>query len=312
MGFEEDDFVADFFEKEVYFIGENNKKFFLTEGNRPEYDIIIEKNDNTKVYYEVKAQKNLIIELAEFKKGSNKKTPSGISQSLADYYLFFHTNESSNELAPKIKSGVDIYYDLYKINKDEIMKIIKAGRLVSKYSQLNNTPENIPDKNGKYLKNTGWGYTFNTEVLKKFKKESKVLAVPFKIKEKMDKDLKIRVPNYGYTKYIQSPIIEKPKNMLDKFIDTTLNEPELFYPENINNDIVESTIGTNEYTVDNEWYLHQLGDPSQVDYGYGKYYSSSESSSSSSSEGEETSLKVYNRLKRNIDKKYKIKKEKYL
>jgi hypothetical protein len=46
--------------------------------------------------------------------------------------------------------------------------------------------------------------------------------------------------------------------------------------------------------------------------GVGKYVSPSNSDSSSSSEGEENSLKVYNRLKRNINKKYKIKKEKYL
>jgi hypothetical protein len=58
--------------------------------------------------------------------------------------------------------------------------------------------------------------------------------------------------------------------------------------------------------------LELLADPSEIDYGYGKYHLSYEFSSSSSSEGEETSLKVYNRLKRIIDKKYKTKKEKYL
>jgi hypothetical protein len=46
--------------------------------------------------------------------------------------------------------------------------------------------------------------------------------------------------------------------------------------------------------------------------GVGKYYSSSESDSSSSSEDDESCRKIYNRIKRNIDKKYKKKKEKYL
>jgi hypothetical protein len=46
--------------------------------------------------------------------------------------------------------------------------------------------------------------------------------------------------------------------------------------------------------------------------GYGKYVSPSNSDSSSSSEDDRTCRKVYNRIKRNIDKKYKTKKEKYL
>ena len=46
--------------------------------------------------------------------------------------------------------------------------------------------------------------------------------------------------------------------------------------------------------------------------GVGKYDSSSESDSSSSSEDDGSCRKIYNRIKRNIDKKYKKKKEKYL
>ena len=46
--------------------------------------------------------------------------------------------------------------------------------------------------------------------------------------------------------------------------------------------------------------------------GVGKYISPSNSDSSSSSEDEGSCRKIYNRLKRNIDKKYKGKKDKYL
>jgi hypothetical protein len=243
MGFEEDNFVADFFEKEVFFIMKNIKEFYLTEGNRPEYDVIIHQEDDKIVHYEVKAQKNLIIELAEIKKGSDEKKPSGISQSLADYYLFFHTSQSSSELAPRIKANEKIYYDLYIITKDEIMKIIKAGKLISDYGQLNNTSENRPDNNGKYLKNTGWGYTFNTDVLKKYITMTNQLAVSYKKKVKLDKDKKLRFPNYGYTKYINDWTIDKPDNLVDYFKDPTLNEPNLFYPENIDNNIVYGKIG---------------------------------------------------------------------
>lgn len=86
------------------------------EGNFKEYDFIISK-DNIKYKYEVKSDRqasitgNLAIEY-EY----NKK-PSGISSSLADFWIYFIVYEDKEEC--------------YKIPSDELKEIIKNCRQVS-------------------------------------------------------------------------------------------------------------------------------------------------------------------------------------
>jgi len=319
--------IADFFEKEVYYLYRNRliqhdrfKYFFMTKDVRPEYDVVLTDKFNNQRYIEVKAQKNMILELNEFKKNSSVQTPSGLNRSLAVEYYFFHTKLSRDDCYNKIIANNDINYDLYIIPKDDFENIINyqtlldnqiklkeeeideefekenpnqqiLGRLeqekydlfisskLSNYEKLN---QNNPDANGVYRTNTGFGYTLIDRNLGEYKKLDNQLA----IKETEKNNLVLRDTK------IKSDILDSV-NM----INSNLPDPDKWYPNNFNVKVKKVDIPVEGITMP---------------VGYGKNYSSSESSSSSSSEGEETSLKVYNRIKRNIDKKYKTKKEKYL
>lgn len=318
--------IADFFEQEVYYLYRNRliqhdryKNFFKTKNVRPEYDIVLTDKFNNHLYIEVKAQKNMILELNEFKKNSSVQTPSGLNRSLSDYYYFFHTKLDRDTCYNKIMANNDINYDLYVIPKFDFEDLINnhialnnqikakeeeideeydkpdsnqqildrlekeksdlflSGKL-SDYGKLN---QNYPDANGVYRTNTGYGYTLVSRNLDEYKKLTNQLAIKENEKNNLVlRDLKLKC------KILDSV------NM----VNNNLPDPEKWYPDNFN-------VNTKREDIEVEGISMPVG--------YGRLDDSGSDSSSSSS-GEETSLKVYNRIKRNIDKKYKIKKQKYL
>jgi hypothetical protein len=305
--------IADFFEQEVYYLYRNRllqhdryKTFYMTKNVRPEYDVVLMDKFNNQVYIEVKAQKNMILELNEFKKNSSVQTPSGINRSLADYYYFFHTKLDRDTCYNKIMSDTDINYDLYIIPKSDFEDIIYGQiALDNKRKQLQNEideeeekqnpnketierleqekydlflssklddygklNQNYPDANGVYKTNTGFGYKLIDRNLDQFKKLSDQIAIKETEKKRLGlKDLKLKCK------------ILDTVNM----IDDKLPDPEKWYPDNFN-------VNTKRENID----VQAVSMP----VGYGKYYSDSDSSSSSSSEEEMKNF--FKKLTKNI------------
>jgi hypothetical protein len=319
--------IGEYFEYETMFLhekassilkeGETNifkewKNFYTTEGTRPEYDILIEYTDNTSDRIEVKAQtqdkNNIYIEYEQIYKGDdiNDVYPSGFKLSTSDYYyiysysnkniLFTYINNryfGRNFLESGLgKKGMNLFkYDLY---------IIPTTDIEGWFNDIKNNVKNpnyILDEpqsgrasllnNNTYDMNYGFTLKVNKIFLKKYKKFSNILTPIYELDKYLCRE----------TSYTDNDIV--------KYVN---NKPEL----DINKDVVfeSSNIKVLEFSKDCNR-RRTTKDYKEL-FGSGKHCSPSNSDSSSSSEGEETSLKVYNRLKRNINKKYKIKKEKYL
>jgi hypothetical protein len=313
--------IGEYFEYETMFLHEKApsifkewKNFYTTEGTRPEYDILVEYPDNTNDRIEVKAQKsdknNVYIEYAQIYKGDdiNDVYPSGFKLSNADYYyIYSYTNK--NVLFTYInnryfgikqldkylgKKGMNFFrYDLYVIPTsdisiwfDDIKNNVNNPNYVLDEPQkedadlLNNNTYNI---------NYGFTLKVNKIFLKKYKKFSSILT-----------------PIYELDKYLC-----KETTLTDSdIVKYTNNKPEL----DANNEVVYESKNIKVLEFSKDCNRRKTTKDWKELFGSGKHDSDSDSSScsSSSSSGEETSLKVYNRLKRNINKKYKIKKEKYL
>lgn len=304
--------IADFFEQEVYYLYRNRllqhdryKTFYMTKNVRPEYDIVLMDKFNNQVYIEVKAQKNMILELNEFKKGSNVQTPSGLNRSLADYYYFFHTKLDRDTCYNKIMSDININYDLYVIPKFEFEDIIDKQIAIdnrrkqltdeidkeeekpnpnketierleqekydlflsSKLSDYEKLNQNYPDANGVYKTNTGFGYKLIDRNLNEYKKLTNQLAVKESEKSKLVlRNLKLKCK------------ILDTVNM----VNNNLPDPEKWYPDNFK-------VNTKREDIDVE--------AVSMPVGYGK---NSDSDSSSSSSSEEEMKNFYKKLTKNI------------
>jgi hypothetical protein len=223
--------------------------------------------------------------------------PSGIMTSTADFYYIFKYKYSQSQLLQDIFYYEDvapsqqdnITYDLYKIKKDDLLNLI-----------------NIPNNN--FRKNT-----YNDLV----KGDNETVYIPInrvpfeKFNNSLEYSSYQRLINDNLFKYdrnitaniLQQKNIPKPANVYsyDNFVrlylsQTYFSTKKQYYldnPDIIINDLIQSK-----------------NSPKPPIFFTGFGHSDSDSSSSSSDEG--TCRKVFNRLKRNINKKYKIKKEKYL
>jgi len=323
--------------KKVLGITKNGEPF-------PEYDILTaDKNNKILQKIEVKAQQLLYLELCEVQANNPEpKQPSGLSQCLADFYYFFKTSGTTAETIDAIRRNQSITYDLYIVSKDDLIRYLNDDKLSNEqikinirqlddmyerqkkleetdplwreiedeynelnektdqlkkdlyfyeFKRLNNTK--IDAKTGNYAKNTGWGVGLVSSNFELHKALSNQQSIPKNVKSGLIKTVK---------KLKNLPVITgpdtKPNNLqpCGVVIDNNLLEPYKWFPSNINN-----TIDTNK-EVEVEEYA--------IPVGYGKDSDSDSSSSSSSDDG--SCRKIYNRLKRNIDKKYKGKKDKYL
>lgn len=325
------------FYKTVSVHGSNRKTF-------PEYDVIIaDIKDKEIVKIEVKAQKNLIIEQCEINTGQSVQKPSGLSQCLADVYYFFNFN--NDNVVKDIDADKNITYDLYIIPKMDIEQMFednykpvkemidkqdekdvkendffdlddkdpdfinKSSKLQAEinnlqkeileidktlyFSRFHKLNHNNPNKNGIYNKNTGFGVLLHLDNLKKYLILSNQQSIKKSVKDSLISN-NIQINNSVISGPDIKPATGQP---CGRIIDNNLDENIKWLPDNIDNTIQIVKIDVEQY---------------KIPKGSGKNNSSSESNSSSSSEGEETCLKLYNRLKRNINKKYKGKRGKYL
>jgi len=288
------------------------KNFYTTEGTRPEYDILVEYTDNTTDRIEVKAQtndkNNIYIEYKQIYKGDdiNDVYPSGFKLSSSDYY-YIYTYSNKNVLFTYInnryfgikqldkylgKKGMNFFrYDLYIIPTTDI-----DGWFNDIKNKVNN-PNYVLDepqkgtanllKNNTYDVNYGFTLKVNKIFLRKYKKFSNILTPIYELDKYLCKETTIL--DNDIVKYVNN----KPE--LD------INKDVVYEPTNIK--VLEFSKDCNRRKTTKDW---------TGLFGSGKHDSSSESDSSSSSEDDGTCRKVFNRIKRNIDKKYKKKKEKYL
>jgi len=268
---------------------------FQTCGKRPEYDMLfMTGNDILKV--EVKAQlKTPIGYFFEYRQIPDSRIPNNLNKiQLQSFVDKAPPNKFENSGISLSKA--DMYFLYTYNNKDELYNYIEgqADIIEGKYFQydLYKIPMNF--LKGLINNNT------NNKIIKKTSFNGQGFLIP-------ESELnQYRAVQYGeLADYDELLKLECKKNFrLPTAISGVNNKsgsiPTIAFSKNCNGLPQEATLPANYPN----YLLNQCGS--------GKNVSSSESSSSSSSEGEETSLKVYNRLKRIIDKKYKTKKEKYL
>jgi hypothetical protein len=288
---------------------------FISQGYRPDWDVSI-KHNNITTNYEIKTQKiynnnddDFVVEIAEisadryngryvdkkdrFKNGIWYKTALLLSK--ADRYVLI------KKIVNK-KPVIGDEYRYYEINKEDILKPILEF--------LKSKNITIGDREIKINNND-----FNIQI----ENLAKQAYENFKSKKGISSD-KIKINNHGALDSFNVTTADWPDSGKYDIVfnfkmnkinwDSKFNGNFIFKYE-ISDDIINSYKGQKIYNDDEGNQLIDLHFKSDNPKGSGKYVSSSESSSSSS-EDDGTCRKVYNRLKRIIDKKYKTKKEKYL
>jgi hypothetical protein len=292
--FKKDNAVATRFEKEIFIRAIHfDPNFYFgfkwTTGSHPNYDVLLTNKDDSHNAIEVKAQKIYNDTNDYFSiETQQKNEPSGLSLSKSDYYYIFKIKQADKDTL------IDIYYEknknqtaengisytLYQIKTDHLRQLIMNNNYpISNYSdnkKKGNIKYDIPIKDVNVNKITG---SLNSNEIIELDKDNRLIFKRPYLEQKIGK-------TDGYVLWLDRVYYTK-----NEYINELYNDPTILNQDNF----IYNRINSND-----------------VDYGFGKYVSPSNSDSSSSSEGEETSLKVFNRIKRNINKKYKIKKEKYL
>jgi len=289
-------------------------------GKFSEYDTIY--NTRQESYkFEVKAQKGkdfFIFEYKQLMKGRidniNNWIPSGINLSTARYWLMFQVldNDTYNIYRIPLKDIIvwfkeilsydtearkqeDKFWDnpigtIPNFYNDAWMKL--KGEIPSPTPYLGETPKGIiksfnKDNTFSYTANLGWALHYPINLIpEKYKININPLTItPDSVKDKLKKTQ-----------------IKKMVEVYSSFSVKDKNKPfeEYWFPSNLN--IIRNNI---DYDFASYKYEIKI-------FGSGKHDSSSESDSSSSSEDDGTCRKIFNRIKRNIEKKYKGKKDKYL
>jgi hypothetical protein len=292
--FEKDNAVATRFEKEVFIRAiQSNPNFYFgfkwSQGSHPKYDILMTDKDDTHTAIEVKAQKIYSSNDYFSVETQQRNQPSGLSSSKSNYYYIFKISQDNKEkliniyydktLNQTAENGIE--YDLYEIKTDHLRQLIMNNNYPeSNYSdnkKKGNIKYDIPIKDVTYNKKSG---ILNSTKMNELEKDNRLIFKRSYLEEKISSKSDAYILFFDRTYYTKN-----------EYKDEIFNNPEILNQDN---------------------FIYNRADPSAIDYGYGKNVSPSNSDSSSSSEDDGKCKKVYNRLKRNIDKKYKIKKEKYL
>jgi hypothetical protein len=311
---------------------------------RPDYDVQLLKG-NFSTLYEVKTQSanynGLYIELGEV--NSNKKKIIGFN-----YYSWYKSAFTLSEAnIYTIFKGTYPNYNIYEISSEHLKtKINEAlGGLNTEILRKNNEQFKLKKSNKlddliNRIPNTGNFTNNNNDNLGKFAitrendfegNPSRInLNIVFNLDEIQKNDLGLHdvstiFNNNEISRYFDGVEFLNKTDTLEEYKNNTPDNMfeildswkyELRFvknPQTNYNIPLEDIFKIKAKSLVSDYiYFDGVKSLGLEKVGVGKYYSSSESDSSSSSEDDESCRKIYNRIKRNIDKKYKKKKEKYL